>query len=865
MLHIAARPRGLSDSAARSTRCLQDGALGELPRALARHQQLAERLAASRALVDLLAALAAAHEALLAVDPLIEVGALTAATVELELAEARVVDLGLPPAVQSPVDASNSSAVPRTPQLVTSTLLDSLRGACRARRARICSRTLESLARYVWVEGSELRIVTGGTVPLQQSPAVAGTQPMNAAARRDDLTALLHLARRIGVLPAFVARLCDPLRERLFAPLCSGRVDMGEEESATDAALFAVHVTGGGGDGVIAGATADAGDGSAGAAIARDVSAAAIAERAIAGALLAGRFLARHLHDSGGHTLQMIGGELWFGRVAAGADATDTASVPGSEFGGAVASQPSGSGEAAAADATVSSAASAARDAHARALEAAVEGTPLLEGAGLAHSLISLVLAAAPADVRLLKGHVRGLLMRAAALEEEYVVLGLLRSPGAAGGALRLLTRRAEALWAFRERCRLLEIARVACTSDYGASVAAVPGGGIASAATTAAARARDAALNGDVTAAALVGEALSPAATATAAGLPTRHLLLPRSAAVSTAAASVAAAAAEAVATATLAGEADAPAAAIALLAAARDCLDVFRALVPPRVTVVAPPAGSGADLSAEHAAAPMLLHNDALFLAEEAVALSLRARRAMPAALGMDPAAACLADALPALRELGARALLGCLAVHRRALVDDLEPPAAPPFDAGGEDDADGSDGSVALERAGAAQARRLGALAAAWRGVLPPAIAAAALGHLADALLQRTVVRVLAMPMISADASADIARLLRVQAAATEAALGGPAAAASAVRHWSRAAALASVLDAPLVTIADGVARGVWSGALAKNELASLVRAIFQPSPQRSALLRSLASASGATSASRPTSALHAASVV
>ena len=60
---------------------------------------------------------------------------------------------------------------------------------------------------------------------------------------------------------------------------------------------------------------------------------------------------------------------------------------------------------------------------------------------------------------------------------------------------------------------------------------------------------------------------------------------------------------------------------------------------------------------------------------------------------------------------------------------------------------------------------------------------------------------------------------------------------------VRHWDRARALAEVLDASLSLISERVEEGAYDSALSPDELVALLRALFQPSPNRSALIRLL----------------------
>ena len=64
-----------------------------------------------------------------------------------------------------------------------------------------------------------------------------------------------------------------------------------------------------------------------------------------------------------------------------------------------------------------------------------------------------------------------------------------------------------------------------------------------------------------------------------------------------------------------------------------------------------------------------------------------------------------------------------------------------------------------------------------------------------------------------------------------------------AAANARHWSRALAVAEILDASLSAISAQVALGAYGALLSKSELVALVRALFQPSPPRSALIRAL----------------------
>ena len=183
---------------------------------------------------------------------------------------------------------------------------------------------------------------------------------------------------------------------------------------------------------------------------------------------------------------------------------------------------------------------------------------------------------------------------------------------------------------------------------------------------------------------------------------------------------------------------------------------------------------------------------------------------------------------------------------------------------------------------------QAHALRQLARCWRPLLPPVVCSRLLGHLADACLARVVDDVLSLTHISERASRALARLMRLQrallggvvVAAAAAGEGGArgaavrtAAAAEApaaprgrhppppppasslllldatVPHWRRHAAVAALLDLSLAAIAARVLRGDgFVGLLAAPEAARLVRALFQPSEPRAALLAAVEGGGG-----------------
>ena len=143
--------------------------------------------------------------------------------------------------------------------------------------------------------------------------------------------------------------------------------------------------------------------------------------------------------------------------------------------------------------------------------------------------------------------------------------------------------------------------------------------------------------------------------------------------------------------------------------------------------------------------------------------------------------------------------------------------------------------------LEAAVRSQGASLGALASAWREVLPSPLSQRATGHLADACLAALSSDVMGLPHISEPASRALAHLMRLQARVLLRAL--PGVSLQYLPHLERHAAVSRLLDARLSDIAAAAAAGQYRLLLSNEELAGLVGALFQPSQQREALLRRL----------------------
>jgi hypothetical protein len=315
------------------------------------------------------------------------------------------------------------------------------------------------------------------------------------------------------------------------------------------------------------------------------------------------------------------------------------------------------------------------------------------------------------------------------------------------------------------------------------------------------------------------------------------------------------------------------------------------------------APPSGAGNIGWAAAAAAGALLHNDALLLAGELLRFAGAARAAGAAAeAGGHPwpprRAAAMQEAAWAgvelLRELGERALGAPLTDMRHAL--HAAAAAAPGMtdvaavggageggDAGGgggggdggalpapaeSSGAVGGGGARAppLSLAACCAAQRA-LLAAAARALAPPLLAprfaCAAVGQLLDTALERplralkehAVERSRDVPHAAADGfAAHLCGLLEEGATALRACGAGahPAAPPPTPRAWARTAAcaehVAAVLREPLADTAARAAAGEFeaAGTLAPEELAALLTALFDASPQREAAVAAALSA-------------------
>lgn len=172
-------------------------------------------------------------------------------------------------------------------------------------------------------------------------------------------------------------------------------------------------------------------------------------------------------------------------------------------------------------------------------------------------------------------------------------------------------------------------------------------------------------------------------------------------------------------------------------LVHSVRDCIDLFRAVVP-----------------LQHAATlrsvprlAMLHHNDALYLAHHALLLTLSFREALPRAVGH---AASFADLIPPLRLVAETTLVAQLRSQRATVISlllglegrDDHQLAYMPIEGCGS-----RAGAQAVERSVRRAVHHLGQLRAAWRDVLPSHVFLASMGHLIDvavALATESVVR-------------------------------------------------------------------------------------------------------------------------
>jgi hypothetical protein len=246
-----------------------------------------------------------------------------------------------------------------------------------------------------------------------------------------------------------------------------------------------------------------------------------------------------------------------------------------------------------------------------------------------------------------------------------------------------------------------------------------------------------------------------------------------------------------------------------------------------------------------------PALLHNDCVLLA------SVLARACVSAAAPGEAAAACAA-VIPTLSTYAQRALVGVVQRQRAALVGlvDSLPPLAEVGD-GGEGDASAS----ALRAGTAALTLAASRLGSSWGDILPPFLFARLVGTLLDTVLHGLCERVLALAGtregIGAEPSTVLARLLADTAAglpqAACAGSGPPGTSAvdvstvaPFVRSRPRALALSRLLDSPLADLCAWVRGGeaAREGALEGAEIAKMIRALFNPTPERDKLLRELA---------------------
>ncbi|CAM9455526.1 unnamed protein product [Phaeothamnion confervicola] len=288
------------------------------------------------------------------------------------------------------------------------------------------------------------------------------------------------------------------------------------------------------------------------------------------------------------------------------------------------------------------------------------------------------------------------------------------------------------------------------------------------------------------------------------------------------------------------------AAAAAAVLFRTARDAMDLFRAVVP----------GQHGDQIEAIPRIAALFHNDCLFLARHALTLGHQFRARLPAPLDRT---ATLVDMVPFFRDLAEARFLAQIRKQQAQLLEFLDGvdvvgsgstggssgAATAAASAAGHDDADdGASAQVAISKI----AYHLRQLTRAWQGVLAEDLFARAMGGLRD-----TVAAALTTPVLRCDDFyEEQTREVHVVFGQLEEAVcamgcgGGPSAASSSSPSplpdsaaWAKFRAVRRLMDLDLEQIGEALQRGDLR-SLSAAELSGLVRAVFQESPARTAIL-------------------------
>jgi hypothetical protein len=317
------------------------------------------------------------------------------------------------------------------------------------------------------------------------------------------------------------------------------------------------------------------------------------------------------------------------------------------------------------------------------------------------------------------------------------------------------------------------------------------------------------------------------------------------------------------------------------ALFQSARDCLELFMAIVPMQF----------ADVIDSVPRMGAVFYNDCIYIAHNCTLITHMYRQNMARIDTTLEAAVGFADFIPRFRSLGDRCLGRHLEEQRAALSElvqrmhiSVEGDAAdaPGSSAAGEGIGmrggllrgglalagklssklkaatalgDGSSGSARRcnDEDGAVLVRRqLERLSAQWLGVLQEAAYARLLGHLLDCVLREAMAPVLAAECIAESAGAEVSRVFRslqqVRAIFPSSGDGrerdrdGDEALQRVCGSWRKFVALADLLEFSLSDVADWLPRKKFA-PFTGSEMAALIRALFEDSPRRQTVLASI----------------------
>jgi len=227
-------------------------------------------------------------------------------------------------------------------------------------------------------------------------------------------------------------------------------------------------------------------------------------------------------------------------------------------------------------------------------------------------------------------------------------------------------------------------------------------------------------------------------------------------------------------------------------------------------------------------------LAHNSAFFLAHKLITLGFQYKDKLPAVSAGPSGIPTFVDLVPSLREVGGELLLASMRSQRDQLKQILNTAGFPAL-ATDRRLSSGAEQAVKLVTHGLTHLHKV------WAGVLPTRVYLMCIGTLLNTVMEELIEIVTSLEDISADAGEQLVTMLK-QLQDKSPALFDSEDPKRFVKKWSKYKELIFILGASLREIDEswGNGRGRLSSEFPAEQVKQLVRALFQNTERRAAIL-------------------------